>query len=95
MIPHCFRSALLLVLPGAAAAQDALTVAPPQNSAEWLRPDAGIELRLSRPVDASEGRFAVFVGHTDLSALFTTSADRLSYRPSGMPLPAGKSELVV
>ena len=87
--------ALLLILPGSAAGQDSLTVTPLHDGTTWLRPDAALELRVSRPVGAADGRLAVFVGHTDLSALFTTSADRLVYRRAVVPLPTGKSELTV
>ena len=82
-----------LLLPSAAGAQDTLRVTPLQGGTEWLRPNTALELRLSRPLSGSE-RLAVFVGHTDLSALFAGSANRLVYRPA-VPLPAGKSELVV
>jgi hypothetical protein len=94
-VAPALRFALLLALPGSAAAQDSLTITPLQNGAEWLRPDAALELGLSRPIGSSEGRLAVFLGHSDLSALFVASANRLVYRRAAVPLPAGKAELVV
>ena len=86
---------LLALAAGRLAAQDSLAVTPLRNGTDWVRPDAGLELQLTRPLGAGEGRFAVFAGHIDLSALFVVLGDRLVYRASGMPLPTGKSELVV
>ena len=86
----------LLGLPaGSLGAQDSLVVTPLHNATAWVRPDAGLELRLTRRLGVAEGRLAVFAGHIDLSALFVPLGDRLVYRASGMPLPSGRSELVV
>ena len=80
-------------LPALGAAQE-LTVTRIQNGDGWLATDAALELRLNRPPTAEEGRLAVFVGRTDLTALFLRTGERLVYRPV-IPLPSGTSELTV
>jgi hypothetical protein len=54
-----------------------------------------IGLRLSRDLEAGEGRFAVFVGITDFTSLFTVEPNSLSYAPVLIPLPAGENNLTV
>lgn len=62
---------------------------------ESVAPDELIELTLSRPLTASEGRVAVLIGATDLSALFTAQGLSLSYGLAALPLPAGETEVTV
>jgi hypothetical protein len=62
---------------------------------EWLDADAAIELAVSPPLDPEAGRFAIFIGETDVTPLFTATSDKLSYRPTALPLPSGESVVVV
>lgn len=62
---------------------------------QFVAAQAPIELALSRVPEASEGRIAVFVGMSDLTALFETSGSKLIYRSNGVDLPSGESELKV
>jgi hypothetical protein len=71
------------------------TVTPGFAAGEWLDADATIELALSPPLLPGRGQLAVFVGATDVTALFTVSPERLTYRPQAIRLPSGESELVV
>lgn len=84
----------VLARPASASSQAALSVTAGFDTARWLAPDAALELRLSRPLESGEGRIAVFIGPTDLTALFTVTADRVTYRPGAVPLPPGETELV-
>lgn len=83
-----------LALPGAVAGQDAIAVRPGFDAERWLAPTAGLELELSRPLTAADGRLAVLVGTLDLSALVTVRGNRARYRPRGVHLPPGESDLV-
>jgi hypothetical protein len=49
---------------------------------------------LNRPLQAAEGRIAVLIGATDVSALLEVTAATLSYTPR-LPLPIGDSEVAV
>ena len=60
---------------------------------KYVESQAPIELRLSRLPAASEGRLAVFVGTTDLTALFESVGSTLVFRSNGVDLPSGESEL--
>ncbi len=60
-----------------------------------LTPTDRIELTLDRPLQSAEGRFAIFIGTTDASALFSNGSLSLSYTPSISPLPVGESMLTV
>lgn len=54
-----------------------------------------IELKLSRALSAGEGRFAVFLNETDVTALFAVEPQRLNYAPRFLPLPVGENKLTV
>ncbi len=60
-----------------------------------LSPDEAIELRLNRQVSVSEGRIAIVVGSTDLTALFVANGNSLKYTPGLFPLPTGENDLTV
>ncbi len=60
-----------------------------------IAPTGKIELTLDRPLLTTEGRFAVFIGTTDASALFSKDPLNLTYTPSISPLPVGESSLTV
>ncbi len=57
--------------------------------------DAQLELRLNRPLATSEGRLAILLGQTDLTALFIAKENVLSYGPSALPLPLGETTVEV
>ncbi|HLA81978.1 MAG TPA: hypothetical protein VJP78_10250, partial [Thermoleophilia bacterium] len=84
-----------LAAPASASSQAGLSVAANFDAARPLAPHAPIELRLSRPLAAVDGRLAVFLGPLDLTALFTVTANRVHYRPGAIPLPSGEKELLV
>lgn len=54
-----------------------------------------IDLSLNRPLEPAEGRLAVFIGSTDMTALFTSTPNGLSYDPKTLPLPAGENPMTV
>lgn len=60
-----------------------------------ITPDTPIELNLSRPLQTSEGKLAIIIGQTDVTALFSQTEKGLSYTPTVLPLPAGENSLVV
>ncbi|MEK7239055.1 MAG: hypothetical protein AAB224_00575 [Gemmatimonadota bacterium] len=76
-------------------ADSTITVAPAFAVDRYLATQAPIELTLSRAPAASEGRLAVFVGTSDLTALFEARGSKLVFRPNGVGLPSGESELKV
>ncbi len=60
-----------------------------------IAPNEKIELKLNRALSEGEGRLAIFVGETDVSALFSVAPQTLSYTPRLMPLPIGESKLTI
>ena len=54
-----------------------------------------IGLRLTRPLQASEGTLAVFVGQTDITSLFNSTEKGLNYSAQALPLPVGENTLFV
>src|SRR6478736_4752812 len=60
-----------------------------------VAPDESIALSLSRTLNSSEKRVAVFLNNTDVSSLFELTQRRLKYNAQLWPLPAGDSTLVV
>lgn len=67
----------------------------PNFAEKELAPNENIELNLSRDLAAGEGRFAVFLNETDVTALFTFEARALNYTPRILPLPVGDGKLIV
>ncbi len=72
-----------------------LTVTASFADKEQIGPLDPIQLLLSRPVQPPEGKLAVFIDETDLTALFTATETDLSYSPKGFPLPAGGTRMIV
>ncbi len=72
-----------------------LTVTGDFTEKESVAPSEPIELRLSRPLQPSEGRLAVVVGESDLTALFAATETSLRYGPGALPLPAGETAVAV
>ncbi|HXI13017.1 MAG TPA: hypothetical protein VNM92_10260 [Thermoanaerobaculia bacterium] len=62
---------------------------------QHLPSNTPIELRLNRPLESTEGRLALFVDKTDVTALFTALPGRLVYQGERYPLPAGEHEVIV
>ena len=60
-----------------------------------VKPNERIELILSRPLQDSESRIAIFINTTDVSSLFTRDKLRLRYNAQQWPRPLGQSELSV
>jgi hypothetical protein len=60
-----------------------------------ITPLERIDLRINRPLEPAEGRLAVFVGLTDMTALFTATPNSLSYAPKSLPLPTGENEMLI
>lgn len=61
----------------------------------WIARDATIALRLSRSLQPSDGKLAIFVGNTDITDLFVSVGKTLRYTPSIMLLPSGETEVTV
>jgi hypothetical protein len=76
-------------------AQPELVVQASFSAQAPIVPDAQIELRLNRPLVVSEGKLAVLLGQTDLTALFIATENVLRYGPPALPLPPGETELTV
>ena len=88
-------SVLLINLPIEARCQDGKIEITPNFTDRELAPNEKIELDLSRDLSAGEGRFAVFLNETDITALFTLEPQALNYTPRFLPLPVGDSKLIV
>ena len=56
-------------------AQAPLTVQPSFAGKQAISPLEPLVLRLNRPLATTEGRLAVFIGLTDMTALFTIQND--------------------
>ncbi|HWB41888.1 MAG TPA: hypothetical protein VG500_11545 [Gemmatimonadales bacterium] len=89
-------AALAAAAPGLSAQEEAPAapaVSPGWSDGDWLDANAGVELTVS-PEPPPGSRIAVFIGATDVTALFARAPGKLSYRPGPMRLPSGESELV-
>lgn len=60
-----------------------------------IQPDERIEIQFNRALQPDEGRLAVFLAETDLTALFAIDSQSLSYKPQALPLPNGESVLKI
>jgi hypothetical protein len=49
----------------------------------------------NRPLTADDGRLAIFLGATDLTAMFVSVGNALRYTPEVIVLPSGPTELIV
>jgi hypothetical protein len=59
-----------------------------------ITPGEQITLTLNRALQPAEGKIAVIIGATDMTALFASAPDALTYTPQ-IPLPAGESAVIV
>jgi hypothetical protein len=91
--------ACLLLATGSLAAQQvpepALTVSAGFPADRFVESQASVTLVLSRTPTPADGRVAVFVGSTDLTAQFEPDGATLVYRARGIDLPAGASQVKV
>jgi hypothetical protein len=62
---------------------------------QLVKRDANIELHLSRELKPEEGRIGIIIGRTDVTSLFVPDGTRLVYSPTFVPLPIGKSQVVI
>ena len=76
-----------------AEAPPAVTAARAANGS--LKPDAAIEVTLSRPLRPEEGRIGMMIGNLDVSPLVTRAGLALRYQPRILALPGGSMDLVV
>lgn len=65
------------------------------DGSRWIAAREAIAIRLSRPVTPEDGRVAVMIGESDVTAMFEPVAGALVWRRDGVPLPAGEHEVVV
>lgn len=72
-----------------------LTIQPGFDGQQAIDRYDELVLTLNRPIEPHEGRLAVFLGATDLTALFEYDGVSLRYVPELIPLPSGESEVVV
>src|SRR5205085_6565415 len=79
--------ALIYLNAASAAQQPELIIQAGFSTQTPIVPDAQIELRLNRPLLVSEGKLAVLLGQTDLTALFIATENVLRYGPPALPLP--------
>jgi hypothetical protein len=77
------------------AADSSLSATASFPSDRFVPADTPISFTLSRPLTAGEGRLALVVGSTDLSALVDRSPTSLTFRPQTIRLPRGESEAVL
>jgi len=93
----------LAVLPAAVRAQDPAT--PPGDTTlsatasfpgdRFIGSDTPISFTLTRPIGDAEGRLALVVGSTDVTALAERSPTAITYRPGAVRLPSGESQAVL
>lgn len=90
-------AAITLAVSGPAAlyAQEPPGIEPGFETDQWLSPTAPITLRLSAPMPAGGGSYALFIGGTDVTALTDVGDDAIRYRPGALPLPSGETDIVV
>ena len=90
---------LCLVLASSAKAQDRelqeLNINPSFSKKSLISPSELIGLQLNRPLQASEGALAVFLGDTDITSLFISTKKGLNYSPNALQLPTGKTTIKV
>lgn len=97
---ECFRLTLLVALAcgtgrAEVSQQDALHVTSNFTAQTAVAPDATLELHTTRPLRESDGRLALFIGDTDVSALCITSESGMTYKPQALRLPMGQAAVIV
>ena len=88
----CF--CILMTMLGHAVLSQAVEVTGSNiTEGQWLDDDAKVQVHLSEPPQTNELR--VFVGHTDVTALFEVDGNDLIFQPGIMNLPHGENEISV
>ncbi|HVT42901.1 MAG TPA: hypothetical protein VMT00_00770 [Thermoanaerobaculia bacterium] len=87
--------ALLLGILAVSVSAAELTFQTSYAPDHWLRQNESFHIALSRPLEPSDGRLAVFFDQTDVTSLFSAAAQRLTYEAATLPLPSGEHELVI
>ncbi len=77
-----------------AAQADDLTIQSGFAGKTSVAPNEKIELTLSRALQPADGALAVLIGDTDVTAMLTAEAVRVSYLPR-LPLQIGESDVTV
>ncbi len=72
-----------------------LTVTANFSEAQSVKPDTAIALQLSRAMEKSDGRLAIFINALDVTSLFKASETRLIYQAQILPLSPGDSVVTV
>jgi len=90
----CLVAILLVTMAGQVRGQDLIVSANIDGRASISRYEP-LVLTLSDPIQAQQGRLAVFLGETDLTAMFTPVGLVLHYHPELLPLPTGPHDLIV
>jgi hypothetical protein len=80
-------------LPAQALSQE-LSVSASFTNTTSVAPSEKISLHLNRSLQSSEGRIAIFVGATDMTALFAAQESAFNYA-ANLPLPVGENDLLV
>ena len=86
---------LLLACVPARAQMPALVVKASFVGKPPITPLERIVINLNRPLPSSEGRLVVFIGLTDMTALFTATPNGLSYAPTALAWPTGETPVTV
>lgn len=79
----------------ARAQTSALAVTASFTGKQTISPLERISMNLNRPLQTTEGRLVVFIGLTDMTALFTATPNSLSYAPKALPLPTGETPVTI
>ncbi|MDQ3820658.1 MAG: hypothetical protein M3362_23655, partial [Acidobacteriota bacterium] len=78
----------------AAQEEQALRITGNFSAQKAVAPDAQLELQMSRSLKPKEGRLAVLVGETDVTALCVKTENRVTYKPQ-IPLPLGETSVII
>lgn len=61
----------------------------------FIRPDQGVDVRLSRPLTDGDGRLAIVIGSVDWTSLFAMDGPVFGYHQGPVPLPQGETPVIV
>ena len=86
---------LVHALASYAQAGEELKITAPFSDDKTLAPNESFELKVSRSLQKTDGRLAIFLGQTDITGLFTSRRNALTYNSQIFPLPTGESTLIV
>jgi hypothetical protein len=75
--------------------EQALRITSNFDVQEPVAPGTQLELRTTRALLSDEGRLAVFIGETDVTALCVKDDSGLTYKPGAVRLPLGETSVIV